>query len=45
MRRVLNDMWHYYRIVMSDSKARVDQLLTDEQRKKFDRLLQEHQPH
>jgi len=44
MRSVLNDMWQYYRIVMTDSKARVDQLLTEDQRRKFDRLLQEHQP-
>ena len=44
MRTVLNDMWQYYRIVMTDSKARVDQLLTPDQRIKFDRLLQEHQP-
>jgi hypothetical protein len=44
MRSVLNDMWQYYRIVMTDSKARVDQLLNQEQRVKFDRLLQEHQP-
>jgi hypothetical protein len=44
MRTVLNDMWQYYRIVITDSKARVDQLLTQDQRVKFDRLLQEHQP-
>ena len=37
-------MWQYYRIVMTDSKARVDQLLNEEQRRQFDRLLQEHQP-
>jgi len=45
MRTVLNDMWQYYRIVVTDSKSRVDQLLTDDQRRKFDRILQEHQPH
>jgi len=44
MRSVLNDMWQYYRIVVTDSKARVDQLLSPVQRQKFDRLLQEHQP-
>jgi hypothetical protein len=44
MRTVLNDMWQYYRIVVTDSKSRVDQLLTEEQRRKFDRLLAEHQP-
>ena len=38
---VLNDFWQYYRTVMSDSKQRVEQLLDAEQRKKFDRLLQQ----
>src|ERR1051325_3986109 len=37
MRNVLNDMWQYYRIVVNDSKVRVDQLLNEEQRRKFDR--------
>src|SRR5215831_4722398 len=44
MRTVLNDMWQYYRIVMTDSRTRVEQLLNEDQRRKFDRLLQEHQP-
>jgi len=38
---ILNDMWQYYRTVMSDSKSRVEQVLTDEQRQKFERLLQQ----
>ena len=38
---VLNDFWQYYRTVLSDSKQRVEQLLNDEQRKKFQRLLQQ----
>jgi hypothetical protein len=29
--------------VLSDSKARVEQLLNADQRRKFERLLQEHQ--
>jgi hypothetical protein len=41
---VLNDFWQYYRTVLSDSKQRVEQLLTDEQRKKFERILQQQQP-
>jgi hypothetical protein len=41
---VLNDFWMYYRTVLSDSKARVEQLLNEEQRKKFERMLQERQP-
>ena len=39
---ILNDFWQYYRTVLSDSKARVEQLLNDGQRRKFERLLQEH---
>src|SRR5689334_21894014 len=38
---VLNDMWQYYRTVLSDSKARVEQVLTPDQRKKFEQLLQQ----
>jgi hypothetical protein len=37
---VLNDFWQYYRTVLSDSKQRVEQLLTDEQRVKFEKILQ-----
>src|SRR5438270_4687728 len=44
MRTVLNDMWQYYRIVVTDSRAQVDQLLNAEQRRRWDRLLQEHVP-
>jgi Spy/CpxP family protein refolding chaperone len=43
MQSILNDFWQYYRTVLSDSRARVEQLLNPEQRKKFERLLQEHQ--
>jgi hypothetical protein len=43
MRVVLDEMWHYYRVVLTDSRSRVDQLLTDEQRRKFDRILHEQQ--
>jgi hypothetical protein len=41
MQSVLDDFWKYYRTVLSESKARVEQLLTDEQRKKFERMLSE----
>jgi len=44
MRSVLNDMWQYYRILVNDSRLQVDQILTPEQRVKFERILQEHQP-
>ena len=40
---ILNDMWQYYRTVLSDSKARVEQVLTPEQRQKFERILQQQQ--
>ena len=45
MQSVLNDFWQYYRTVLSDGKQRVEQLLDEEQRKKFERLLQQQQPH
>jgi hypothetical protein len=40
MQSVLNDFWQYYRTVLSDSKQRVEQLLTEPQRVKFERMLQ-----
>jgi len=43
MRSVLNDFWDYYRTVLSDGKVRVEQILNEEQRKKFERILQEAQ--
>jgi Spy/CpxP family protein refolding chaperone len=44
MQSILNDLWQYYRVVISDSRTRVEQVLSEEQRKKFERILQEHQP-
>jgi len=41
MQSILDDLWQYYRTVLSDSKARIDQILTEEQRRKFERILQE----
>jgi len=43
MQSILNDLWQYYRSFLSDSKLRVEQLLNDQQRQKFERLLQEAQ--
>ena len=40
---VLEDMWQYYRTVLTDSKSRVEQVLTKEQREKFERMLQQQQ--
>jgi len=44
MQSVLNDFWQYYRTVLSDSKFKVEQILNEEQRRKFERILQERQP-
>ena len=44
MESILNDFWQYYRTVLSDSKTRVEQILNEEQRKKFEQILQDHQP-
>ncbi|HWB84275.1 MAG TPA: hypothetical protein VG675_09060 [Bryobacteraceae bacterium] len=40
---ILDDFWQYYRTVLSDSKARIEQVLNPAQRKKFDQMLQDHQ--
>jgi hypothetical protein len=40
---VLSDFWQYYRTVLSDSKQRVEQLLTDTQKQKFEKMLQQPQ--
>jgi Spy/CpxP family protein refolding chaperone len=36
---LLNDFWQYYRGVLGDSKSKLEQLLTPEQRVKFERML------
>ena len=41
---LLNDFWQLYHTVLSDSKQRVEQLLNEEQRKKFEIMLQQQQP-
>jgi len=41
MKSILADMWQYYRTVLSDSKNRVEQVLTPQQRIKFEHLLQQ----
>jgi hypothetical protein len=38
---ILGDFWQYYRTVLSDSKQRVEQLLTEEQKQKFEKMLQQ----
>jgi Spy/CpxP family protein refolding chaperone len=41
---LLNDFWQLYHTVLSDSKQRVEQLLNEEQKKKFEILLPQQQP-
>lgn len=41
MESILNDLWHDYRSVLNDSKVRVEQVLNEQQRQKFERILQE----
>jgi hypothetical protein len=44
MESILNDFWQYYRTVLSDSRTKVEQILNEEQRRKFERILHEYQP-
>src|ERR1051326_7957469 len=44
MQSVLNDFWQYYRTVLSDGKQRVEALLTEDQRQKFEKMLQQQLP-
>lgn len=41
MESILNDFWQYYRTVLSDGKQRIEQVLTPEQKAKFEQRLQE----
>ena len=43
MRSILTDFWDYYRTVLSDGKSRIEQILNEDQRRKFERILQERQ--
>lgn len=43
MDSILNDFWQYYVSVLSESKTRVEQILTPEQKIKFEKILQEQQ--
>lgn len=44
MQSVLNDFWQYYRTVLTDGKQRVESILTEEQRAKFQKMLHEQLP-
>lgn len=41
---LLSDFWVYYRNVLTDSKQKIELILNDEQRKKFEKILQQQQP-
>lgn len=41
VKSILGDFWQYYRTVLSECRGRIDQILTPDQREKFERLLQE----
>ena len=45
MKSVLEDFWQYYRNVVSGGKMQVEQILTPDQRRKFQRMLQQSAPH
>ncbi len=41
VKSILNDFWQYYRTVLSEGRGRIEQVLTVEQRIRFEHLLQE----
>jgi Spy/CpxP family protein refolding chaperone len=41
VKSILNDFWQFYRSVLSECRGRIDQILTPEQRTKFEHLLQD----
>jgi len=43
MTLILDDFAKYYRTVLSDGRSRIIQILTPEQKRKFERMLQESQ--
>jgi len=43
MESILDDFTQYYRNVLADGKSRIMQILNDDQRKKFEQILQERQ--
>ena len=42
LQSILDDFSHYYDNVMADGNSRIMQILNDEQRQKFERMLQDH---
>lgn len=42
MESILNDFAKYYQTVLSDGKARILNILNDEQKRKFEKMLKQH---
>ena len=43
MESILDDFGKYYHTVLADGKSRIMQILNDNQRRKFEQMMQEHQ--
>jgi Spy/CpxP family protein refolding chaperone len=41
VKSILGDFWQYYRTVLSECRGRIDQILTADQRVKFQQILQD----
>src|SRR5580700_9828892 len=41
VKSILGDFWQYYRTVLSECRGRIDQILTADQRAKFEKILQD----
>jgi len=41
VKSILGDFWQYYRTVLSECRGRIDQILTADQRVKFEQILQD----
>jgi hypothetical protein len=42
LKSILDDFSHYYDNVLADGNSRIMQILNDEQRRKFERMVQDH---
>jgi len=42
LKSILDDFSHYYDNVLADGNSRIMQILNEEQRRKFERMLQDH---
>jgi uncharacterized membrane protein len=42
LKSILDDFSHYYDNVLADGNSRIMQILNDEQRRKFEQMLQDH---